>query len=105
VGEVKAGLIYLREVCAQRGRDPSSLTIAVRQPLKFYDAGEASVRRRPLLGSTQKIIDDIGQFRNAGVHYCMLDTFYSVPELAHETIETMLETIERFAADVMPKIQ
>jgi hypothetical protein len=35
----------------------------------------------------------------------MLDTFYSVPELEHETIDSMLGTIERFAADVIPKIQ
>ena len=79
--------------------------IAVRQPLKFYNGAEASVKRRPLLGSTQKIIDDIGHYRDAGVQYMMLDTFYSVPELEHETVEGMFETIERFAADVMPKIQ
>jgi probable F420-dependent oxidoreductase len=105
VEDVKAGVAYLREVCAQRGRDPHSLMIAVRQPLKFYNGAEASVRRRPLLGSTPKIIDDIGHYRDAGVQYMMLDTFYSVPELEHETVEGMFETIERFAADVMPKIQ
>jgi probable F420-dependent oxidoreductase len=105
VDDVKAGLAYLREVCAQRGRDPRSLMIAVRQPLKFYDGAEASVRRRPLLGSTQKIIDDIGHYRNAGVQYMLLDTFYNSPELEYETAEGMFETIERFATDVMPKIQ
>jgi probable F420-dependent oxidoreductase len=105
VGDVKAGLAYLREVCAQRGRDPRSLMIAVRQPLKFYDGADASVKRRPLLGNTQKIIDDLGQYRDVGVQYVMLDTFYSVPELEHETIDSMLGTIERFAADVIPKIQ
>jgi len=105
VEDVKAGVMYLREVCAQRGRDPRSLMIAVRQPLKFYDGAEASVRRRPLLGSMQKIIDDIGHFHDAGVHYIVLDTFYSVPELAYETVDGMFESIERFAADVMPKIQ
>jgi probable F420-dependent oxidoreductase len=105
VEDVRAGVAYMREVCAHRGRDPRSLTIAVRQPLKFYDGAEASVRRRPLLGSTQKVIDDIGHYRDAGVRYMLLDTFYSSPELEHETVEGMLETIERFAADVMPKIQ
>jgi probable F420-dependent oxidoreductase len=104
-GEVKTGVAYLREVCSQRERDPSSLTIAVRQPLKFYDAPEASVKRRPLLGSTQKIIDDLGQYRDAGVQYVMLDTFYSTAELAHETVESMIETMEHFAADVIPKLQ
>jgi probable F420-dependent oxidoreductase len=105
VEDVKVGMAYVREVCAQRGRDPHSLMIAVRQPLKFYDGAEGSVRRRPLLGSTQKIIDDVGHYRDAGVQYLMLDTFYSVPELEDETIAGMFETIERFAAEVMPKIQ
>jgi probable F420-dependent oxidoreductase len=104
VGDVKLGLAYARELCAQRGRDPQTLTIAVRQPLKFFDGAKASVRRRPLLGPPQQIIDDIGHFHDAGVQYIMLDTFYSVPELAHETVEGMFETIERFAADVMPKV-
>jgi probable F420-dependent oxidoreductase len=105
VGDVKAGVAYLREVCAQRGRDPRSLMVAVRQPLKFYDGAEATVKRRPLLGSTQKIIDDLGQYRDVGVQYVMLDTFYSVPELEHETVESMIETMDRVAADVMPRIQ
>jgi probable F420-dependent oxidoreductase len=103
--EVKVGVAYAQEVCRQRGRDPSSLTIGVREPLKFYDGVEASIRRRPLLGSTQKIIDDLGQYRDAGVDYCLLDTFYSAPELERETVDSMLGTIEHFAADVMPKFQ
>jgi probable F420-dependent oxidoreductase len=103
--DIKAGVAYVHEICGQRGRDPRSLTIAAREPLKFYDGPEAAERRRPLLGGTQKVIDDIGQYRDAGVDYLMLDTFYSAPELEHETLESLLETIERFAADVMPKIQ
>jgi probable F420-dependent oxidoreductase len=102
---IKVGVTYAHEICGQRRRDPRSLTIAAREPLKFYDGTEAAVRRRPLLGGTQKVIDDIGQYCDAGVDYLMLDTFYSVPELEHETLESLLETIERFAADVMPKIQ
>jgi probable F420-dependent oxidoreductase len=105
VEDVRAGVAYLRDVCAQRGRDPKSLQIAVRQPLKFYDGAAASIKRRPLLGSMQKIIADIGQYQVAGVQYFMLDTFYSAPELAQETVDSMLATIERFAADVMPKFQ
>jgi probable F420-dependent oxidoreductase len=104
VDDVKAGMAYLREVCAQRGRDPRSLTIAVRQPLKFYDGPEAAVKRRPLLGSAQQIIDDLGRYRDAGVHYVVLDTFYSAPELERQTVDGMLATMERFAADVMPKL-
>jgi hypothetical protein len=37
------------------------------------------------------------------VRYIVLDTFYSAPELESETVDTILETMERFAAEVMPK--
>jgi hypothetical protein len=93
---------YLKNLCEERGRDPGSLTVAVRLPLKFFDGGETAVKRRPLLGGSQKIIDEIGQYRDAGVQYIVLDTFYSAPELERETVQDILGTMERFAADVMP---
>jgi hypothetical protein len=39
-----------------------------------------------------------------GLQYIILDTFYSAPELEHETVESMLGTIDRFAADVRPNL-
>jgi probable F420-dependent oxidoreductase len=103
--DLKAGLTYLKDVCSQQGRDPNSMMVAVRLPLKFFDGPEDAVKRRPLLGNTQKIINDIGEYRDAGAQYIILDTFYSASELAHETVESISETIERFAAEVMPKFQ
>jgi probable F420-dependent oxidoreductase len=105
VQDIKTGLAYLQEMCSRDRRDPRSLVIAARLPLKFYDGAEGHANRRPLLGSTQKIIDEIGQYRDAAVGYIVLDTFYSAPELEHETLESILATIERFAADVMPEFQ
>jgi probable F420-dependent oxidoreductase len=103
VQDIKAGVAFLQEACEQQGRDPNSVTVAARLPLKFYDHGpEGSPARRPLLGNTQKIIDELGQYRDAGVQYIVLDTFYSAPELEGETVESILETMERFAAEVMP---
>jgi len=104
VQDIKAGAELLREFCEQQGRDPNTVTIAARLPLKFLDDGPgAAAKRRPLLGSAQKIIDEIGQYREAGVQYIVLDTFYSAPELESETVDTILDTMERFASDVMPK--
>ena len=105
VEDIKAGGAYLKDVCGEQGRDPRSLIIAARLPLKFYDGPEVAVKRRPLLGGTQKIIADISQYRDAGVQYILLDTFYSASELERETVESILETMERFADDVMPKFQ
>jgi probable F420-dependent oxidoreductase len=99
--DITAGLASLKQACDQNGRDPSSVTIAARLPLKFYDQS-TEAERRPLLGSTQKIIDEIGEYGDAGVQYIVLDTFYSAPELEGETIDSIMDTMERFAAEVMP---
>lgn len=105
IDDVTAGITLLNELCDQEGRDPRSIMVAIRSPLKFYNSAEARTKRQPLLGDAQQIIDDIGQYHDAGVQYIMLDTFYSAPELNHETVESILEKMERFAADVMPKFR
>jgi len=102
VEDIKTAVSDLKGLCDERGRDPASLMVAARLPLKFDDGQESDVKRRPLLGSPQKIIDEMGQYRDAGVQYVVLDTFYSAPELEHETVESILAAMERFAADVMP---
>jgi probable F420-dependent oxidoreductase len=105
VQDIKAGAELLREFCDQHGRDPNSVTIAARLPLKFLeDTPGGATKRRPLLGSPQEIIDEIGQYRDVGVQYIVLDTFYSAPELEGETIDSILYTMERFAAEVMPNV-
>jgi alkanesulfonate monooxygenase SsuD/methylene tetrahydromethanopterin reductase-like flavin-dependent oxidoreductase (luciferase family) len=105
VEDIKAGAAYLREVCSEQGRGSDSMMIAVRLPLKFYDGQEAAANRRPLLGGTQKIIDDICRYRDAGAQHILLDTFYSASELQGEAAESILTTMERFAAEIMPKYQ
>ena len=105
VEDIEAGVTYLKDLCGEHGRDPRSLTIAARLPLKFFNESEVATPRRPLLGGTQKIIDEIGQYHDAGVDYIILDTFYSAAELARETEDSILATMESFAADVMPKFR
>jgi hypothetical protein len=105
VENIKAGVAYLKEVCDEQGRAPCSLLVDVRLPLKFYDGSEVAVERRPLPGGPQKIITEIGRYRDAGAQYILLDTFYSASELERETVESILAPMERFAADVMPKYQ
>ena len=36
-----------------------------------------------------------------GVGYLVMDTFYSIPELHDETVDSVLSTLERFAREVM----
>lgn len=105
VEDIEMGVAYLKDLCGEQGRDPRSLTIAARLPVKFFNDPGVAPPRRPLLGGTQKIIDEIYKYRDAGVDYMILDTFYSAPELAEETEDSILATMESFATDVMPKFR
>ena len=56
----------------------------------------------PLFATAPKVIDAVGRFKEAGVDHFVLDTFYNLPELHGETVDTMLETVERFSSALMP---
>ena len=106
----RAGLDLLAELTprlwrlAERaGRDPQEIGIAVRESLKIVSDSTPSSDASPLLGTVKKVIDNVAGFRDAGVGYLVLDTFYGVPELHGETMDSILATMERFATEVMPQ--
>ncbi len=92
----------LRMLAERAGRDPEKIGIAVRQPMKIVSDPSQSLDSWLLVGTTEQVIDGVGKFAEAGVGHFVLDTFYSIPELWGENVETMLETMERFATTVMP---
>jgi alkanesulfonate monooxygenase SsuD/methylene tetrahydromethanopterin reductase-like flavin-dependent oxidoreductase (luciferase family) len=92
----------LHSLAEGAGRNPHTIGIAVRQPMKIVSNPAHSLKDWPLFGTPQEVTDGIGRFREVGVSHLVLDTFYSIPELAGETVDTMLETMEHFARDVMP---
>jgi probable F420-dependent oxidoreductase len=92
----------LRMLAERAGRDPGKIGIAVRQPMKIVSDPSQSLDSWLLVGTTEQVIDGVGKFAEAGVGHFVLDTFYSIPELWGENVETMLETMERFATTVMP---
>ncbi len=93
----------LWRLAERAGRDPHEIGIAVRQPLKIASDPAFSTSEWPLLGSVAKIVDNIGRFRDAGVGYLVMDTFYGIPELHDETAESIMATMDRFAAEVIPQ--
>ena len=76
-------------------RDPSEITITFKGPVKFDPA--APQNRSPLTGSPAQIVEDLSAYVAAGVEHFVLD--FSVP-----TVPEMLDVLERFAADVRPKV-
>ncbi len=85
----------LRELAASAGRDPATITISFKGPVKFDEAQGA---RPPLTGSPAQIVEDLRAYVAAGVQHFVLD--FSVP-----TVPAMLEVLERFAADVRPHVR
>jgi probable F420-dependent oxidoreductase len=85
----------LRELAAAAGRDPAGIAIAFKAPVRL-EAG-AGPGRTPLAGSPAEVAGDLRAYVEAGVHHFVLD--FSVP-----TVPAMLEVMERFAAEVRPRI-
>lgn len=101
--EMGEAVRQLREMTAQAGRDPSALTIALRVPLSLGvpqrggpDAPPGE-KRRPLTGNADEIVEDIGRYAEAGVSHMVLDYLGT-------RLEEFEEAIERFAAEVRPKV-
>jgi len=84
----------LRDMAAAAGRDPAAITITFKGPVKFE---EAPGTRVPLAGSPSQIVEDLQAYVAAGVQHFVLD--FSVP-----AVPAMLDVLERFAADVRPKV-
>ena len=93
--EMAAAVRRLRDMAAAAGRDPKTITITFKGPVKFD--GGAPKERTPLTGSPAQIAEDLQAYVAAGVEHFVLD--FSVP-----TVPEMLEVLERVAADVRPRV-
>ena len=93
--EMAAAVRRLRDMAAAAGRDPKTITITFKGPLRFDPA--AGRERTPLTGSPAQIADDLGAYVDAGVEHFVLD--FSVP-----TVPEMLDVLARVAADVRPRL-
>jgi len=93
--EMAAAVRHLQDLAVAAKRDPLGITITFKGPVKFDPA--APKNRSPLTGSTAQIAEDLSAYVLAGVEHFVLD--FSVP-----TVPEMLDVLERFAADVRPKV-
>ena len=93
--EMAQSVRRLRDLAAAAGRDPRSITITFKGPVKFDPA--APKGRVPLTGSPAQIVEDLLAYVAAGVEHFVLDL--SVPR-----VPEMLDVLERFAADVRGQV-
>lgn len=86
----------LHDLLAARGRDPASVTVAVKVPVRFTT--ESGGGSRPLLtGGPAAIAEDMARYRAAGVQHFILD-------FATDDVAEMRATLDRFARDVRPAV-
>jgi alkanesulfonate monooxygenase SsuD/methylene tetrahydromethanopterin reductase-like flavin-dependent oxidoreductase (luciferase family) len=93
--ELASGARRLGELAAAAGRDPADIVIAFKAPFAFLEA--AGRDRGPLTGSPAQLVEDLQADVAAGVGHFVLD--FAVP-----TPPEMMEAMERFAADVRPRV-
>jgi probable F420-dependent oxidoreductase len=93
--ELAAKVRRLRELAAEAGRDPAGITISFKAPVRL--AGGPGEGRAPLAGSAAEVAADLRAYVAAGVQHFVLD--FSVG-----TVAAMLEVLERFAAEVRPRV-
>jgi alkanesulfonate monooxygenase SsuD/methylene tetrahydromethanopterin reductase-like flavin-dependent oxidoreductase (luciferase family) len=86
----------LTAMAAKAGRDPATLEITLLRPFQILDrpTGEP---RRPLIGSAEQVAEDIRAYERLGVRHLVFG-FRTTDGPA------MLEQVERFAAEVRPRL-
>jgi len=85
----------LRELTRAAGRDPAAITVAFKATVAFRDAHGPD--RVPLTGSPAQIAEDLRAYGRAGVDHFVLN--FGVP-----TVGEMEDVLERFAAEVRPRV-
>jgi probable F420-dependent oxidoreductase len=93
--ELRAQVGRLRRLAAAAGRDPASITVSFKAPVRLAKA--AGGARTPLTGEPAEIAGDLAAYAQAGVEHFVLD--FSVA-----TLPEMLEVLERVATEVRPRL-
>ena len=105
VEEIAAGARQFKALAKARGRDPNSLEIVARAPLRVITNGDAPEPRPLLVGTPDQIVNDIGKYREAGVTGFMFDTYYGNPAVNNQDLKGVLATLEAFSQSVRPRVQ
>ena len=110
---LEEGIPRLREQAARNGRDPNSIQIAARHPMKIVERTPAQATTDsagapgawPLVDTVEGVMEGVNRFQEAGVSHLVMDTFYSVTELHQETVDSVLATMDRFASTIIPQFR
>jgi len=104
IEEIAAGATQFKALAKARGRDPNTLQVIVRAPLRVVGNGKAQEPRPLLVGTPEQIVEGIAKYREAGVTGFMFDTFYGNPAVNDQDLPGVLATLEAFAQKVQPRL-
>jgi probable F420-dependent oxidoreductase len=104
IEEIAAGAKTLKELAAARGRDPRSLAIIARAPLRVVTDGGVPEPRPLLVGTPEQIVEGIRAYKAAGVTGFMFDTYYGNPAVNDQDLGGVLATLGAFATQVRPRL-
>lgn len=94
--EVDAAWKRIGELCDEAGRNrDSEITLSIRL---YLDATGTMEPAKSIAGSPEQMADTIGQWANIGVTHILLDP------VARGGIDGRLNAVERFMADVAPRV-
>jgi len=97
--EYAAKVETIHDWARRAGRNPKSITLTIRVPMEVRarSAKAAAGERPPFQGSADEIVADIRRYQALGISHFVFD--HTVQER-----RAVLANIERFAADVRPKL-
>jgi probable F420-dependent oxidoreductase len=99
IARYRAAVASLRGQAEQNGRNGASIDLAYWA--NWYRENQTVTtedgERHLMTGSTDAVVDDIGRLGEVGVKHCLLN-------FQRSTLAASLEAMERFAADVLPKV-
>ena len=84
----------LRSQARAVGRDPKTITLSFRAPIRFTERATAGTRT-PFIGSRDQIIEDIRAYQRLGVSHLVFD-------YAGTSADAIAEQLHRFAEEVRP---
>lgn len=94
--ELREKVSRLRQMAEKAGRDPGAIQVSFSTDVAFTN-GESGSDRRILTGSPEQIAGDIGDYRQAGTDYFLFS-------FRTGSLGQMLESMERFAREVIPLV-
>jgi alkanesulfonate monooxygenase SsuD/methylene tetrahydromethanopterin reductase-like flavin-dependent oxidoreductase (luciferase family) len=94
--QLAAQRLELESIAIKAGRDPATLDLTLLRPMQILDR-PADGPRRALIGTAEQVAEDLHAYAQVGVKHIVLG-FRTTDG------QEMLQQVERFAAEVKPRL-